>query len=274
MKKIIIVSTIFYLFYYSSITAIDTLDCPNKLPNKMSCIKGGIFTIGSSSNTWKDEQPEHKLYLSTFLIDQYEVTTLEYQQCVAEKKCSPTISNYKQLRGEQQPQVKATWFQARDYCQAYNKRLPTEAEFEAASRGPNGDIYPWGNEKATCDRAVIYDGPGRGCSKDFGEQGTTNVVGSKPIGRYNLYDMAGNAHEWVNDWFEKDYAKCGQACLGSNPRGPCDGKDTCLGYTERVVKGGSWYWNWDWARASKRRAYRPDNNPPHHFGFRCAKNVE
>ena len=276
MKYILELTTFFLFSFYSFLVANlpPTKPCPKNLPHRMSCVDGGLFIIGSSTSKWKDEFPEHKVYISTFLIDQYEVSTEEYQLCVTQKKCSPTISNYKQLRGDKQPQVKANWFQARDYCKYKNKRLPTEAEFEAASRGPNGEIYPWGNKKATCTEAVIFDEIGRGCVNTFGIEGTTHNIGSKPAGRYNLYDMSGNAHEWVNDWFESNYIKCGDACLSNNPKGPCNGKDNCPGYTERSVKGGSWYWNWDWARAAKRRAYQPENNPPHHFGFRCVQDIK
>ncbi len=248
--------------------------CPKNAPPEMSCVPGGPFIMGSDSKRWTDENPPHKVDLSTFLMDKYEVTTEEYQNCVKEKKCTYVRSNYRQMRGPKQPQVKVNWFQARDYCRSRGKRLPTEAEFEKASRGPNGNIYPWGNEKADCSRAVIMDKGKRGCTDKYGQQGITAEVGSRKPYVYGLYDMSGNVHEWVNDWYEKSYTKCGKACLDKDPKGPCDGKDDCPGYTEKVVKGGSWYWNWDWARAAKRRAWRPINKPPHHFGFRCAKDVE
>ena len=236
----------------------------------MACIPGGLFIIGSNSKKWRDENPEHQVALSTFLIDKFEVTTREYQGCVKKQGCASVISNYPQMRGLDQPQLKVNWFQARDYCLKKGKRLPTEAEFEAASRGIKGEVYSWGNEKADCQRAVIFTHLGRGCTRAFGKNGSTQKAGSRPPGRYGLYDMTGNAHEWVNDWYEKDYKKCGESCLGRDPLGPCQGKDECTGYTEKSVKGGSWYWDWDWARASKRRAYPPLNKPPHHFGFRCA----
>ncbi len=238
----------------------------------MSCILGGKFLIGSNSPEWRDENPAHEVTLSTYFIDRFEVTTKEYQQCVKEEGCEPVSSNYRQMRGANQPQLKVNWYQARAYCEKNGKRLPTEAEFEAASRGYNGEIYPWGNEKADCSKAVIAGKNGRGCTNEYGQQGSTNNVGSRKSGRYGLYDMVGNAQEWVNDWYEKSYTKCGANCLGHNPRGPCGGQDQCPNYTEKLIKGGSWYWDYKQAHASKRRAYPPQNQPPHHFGFRCAKN--
>ena len=247
--------------------------CPHETPEKMSCVPGGRFIVGSNSSKWRDENPAHEVVLSTFLIDQFEVTTREYQNCVKRRACTPAVSNYRQMRGLNQPQLKVSWYQAREYCQKHGKRLPTEAEFEAASRGPGGEMYPWGNEKADCERAVIFSGPGRGCTSAFQDQGNTAAVGSRKAGRYGLYDMAGNAHEWVSDWYERDYKKCAENCFGRDPQGPCQGEDNCPGYEKRSVKGGSWYWSHEWARASKRRAYHPSNQPPHHFGFRCAKTV-
>ncbi len=244
--------------------------CPENIPKEMSCIPGGTFIVGSNSKKWRDENYRHEVEISTFLIDKYEVSTSKYQKCVLAKLCTQAISNYKQMRKPDQPQVKVSWYQAKNYCNIHGKRLPTEAEFEAASRGPKGEIYPWGNEKAICEKAVIFDNKGRGCTHKYGKVGSTQRVGSRPGWRYGLYDMAGNAHEWVNDWYEKDYQK-NNVFRKKDPKGPCDGAENCPGYTQKIVKGGSWYWNWEWARASKRRAYNPQNIPPHHFGFRCAK---
>ncbi|MBN8220244.1 MAG: SUMF1/EgtB/PvdO family nonheme iron enzyme [Spirochaetes bacterium] len=259
-------------------------DCPKEIPAGMACIPGGTYTLGTNRKDFKKELPEltafaeHKAELSAFLIDKYEVTTREYQACVGAKQCSFTQSNYPHMRGPAQPQLKANWFQADAYCRAQGKRLPTEAEFEAASRGPQGEDYPWGNEPATCERAIIQEQEGRGCPskkaekgflptpQKFEHTGNTWEVGSRPVGRYGLYDMAGNAQEWVSDWFVESLAKCGAACTGRNPQGPGPTK-------QKLVKGGSWYWGPMSALAAVRRPYEPKNDPPHHFGFRCAKSL-
>lgn len=264
--------------------------CPDLVPSGMSCIPGGEYILGSDFRDWKKENwdlygfPIHRVELSPFLIDQKEVTTGEYQACVRSGKCTNQRSNYLHMRGENQPQLKITWFQARDYCQAMGKRLPTEAEFEAASRGPDGETFPWGNEPATCERAIIKDKTGRGCKGHPGpgfhetpairkETGSTWDVGSRTSGRYGLYDMSGNAQEWVSDWFAPDLEKCGTGCTGKDPKGPCDGADHCPGFDEKIVKGGSWYWGPVAAMAASRRPHFPANKPIHHFGFRCAKSL-
>lgn len=261
------------------------------VPNDMGCVPGGIFILGSNSTDWKTESydlssfSEHTVELSTFLIDKTEVTNQDYQACVAVGKCQPQWSNYPHLREPNQPQLKVDWYQAKAYCEAQGKRLPTEAEFEAASRGPNREMYPWGNQIANCNLAVIKDESGRGCQgqklpgfhqtpNSFKDTGSTWDVGSRQAYRYGLYDMSGNAQEWVSDWFAPTLEACGQACLGKDPKGPCHGSDVCQGFIEKLVKGGSWYWGPIAARAASRRPHFPENKPIHHFGFRCAKSIQ
>jgi formylglycine-generating enzyme required for sulfatase activity len=97
-------------------------------------------------------------------------------------------------------------------------------------------------------------------------------VGIKPASLYGLKDMIGNSYEWVADWYTKSYEKCGDACAGINPKGPCEGSAKyCKGHRRKVVRGGSWYWGVERNNAVYRRAHIPANKPAyHHFGFRCA----
>lgn len=250
----------------------DFADCPESIPAEMACVPGGPFIYGSNNPQWPDEHPEATVEISTFLIDRKEVTTKQYRECTEAGACKKVISNYLHMRDGDMPQVKVSWYDARDYCNWKGKRLPTEAEFEKASRGPDGNTYPWGNEKATCELAVIKEEGIRGCSRDHQPTGSPKVPATRPPGIYGIYDMSGNVHEWVADWYTEDRRKCGKDCLGKDPAGPCAGGE-CTGYDQKVVKGGSWYWDWDWARAAKRRAYPPANRPPHHFGFRCARSL-
>ena len=93
--------------------------------------------------------------------------------------------------------------------------------------------------------------------------------------RYGLCDMVGNAEEWVLDWWTRDWTECGDACSELNPRGPCDGTVECDHEDdERVVRGGSWYWDATHATGYHRRRHVPSNDPFHHFGFRCALPTE
>ncbi|MBX3722597.1 MAG: SUMF1/EgtB/PvdO family nonheme iron enzyme [Turneriella sp.] len=263
--------------------------CDKQIPG-MACIPAGEFIRGSNDHE-ADEKPTEKVYISQFYIDLTEVTNKAFNECIAAGKCRDCLKTGKckeigarygwRYKKDDQPVSGVSWFTAKEYCEFRRKRLPTEAEWEKAARGPNGNIYPWGNETATCKQAIIQIGEGKssikGCFNKRLEpewhMHTANVA-SRPAGVYGLYDMAGNVHEWVNDWYEESYAKCGDKCRGRDPKGPCDGADSCPGYRMRSVRGGSWWWTAPYARGSKRRANPPGNFPAvdyHHFGFRCAQ---
>lgn len=247
-------------------------------PVGMACVPGGWFLRGSN-----DGPPETRsmawVWVDTVYMDIYEVTTAEYQACVKSRKCDKAGPKYKDYDRPKQPITGVSWFDSVKYCKVHGQHLPTEAEWEHAARGNDGRAYPWGNEKATCKRAVIKDKSGRSCGVkkakgSYPEKGRTWEVGKFPPTLYGLYDMCGNSWEWVYDWHSKSYEKCGEACLGKNPRGPCDGADSCRRHYKKIVKGGSWYWDATWATTYFRRPHVPSNNPYHHFGFRCAASVE
>jgi len=263
--------------------------CDSPIPG-MACIPAGDFIRGSNDYE-EDEKPQEKVYVSQFYMDITEVTNKEFNKCTAQGKCQSCLKSKlchkigpsygKDYLGPDQPAMGIPWYSAREYCEFVGKRLPTEAEWEKAARGPDGNIFPWGNEPATCERAIIETG-----EHDKGIKGCHakrmlphRLMHSRPVksrapGAYGLYDMAGNAHEWVQDWYTPSYAACGEKCRGRDPKGPCDGADNCPGYTNKLVRGGSWWWTAPYARGSKRRPNFPHMSPwenYHHFGFRCAK---
>jgi formylglycine-generating enzyme len=264
----------------------------------MKCIPGGVFIRGSESDrtcpqgelrSVPQKKPNHRpiqeVKVSTFYMDETEVTYAAYQQCVIQKKCRPTRPRYSDYNAPQQPMVGMTWFDAHQYCLAQGKQLPTESQWEKAARGPGGELYPWGNEPSDCKRSVIKDPKlGRSCGVkkrySYASKGKTLPVKSKPSGRYGLYDMIGNAEEWTSDWYTKDWEVCGEACAGADPKGPCASQDSakpCKGYRRKVVRGGSWYWPASCATSWNRRPHFPQNGKPygyHHFGFRCAASIE
>ncbi len=255
----------------SLITAVLSTNPPDvcgPVPTDMACIPGGEFTRGRNDGKPR-EAPEMRLHIDTFWMDITEVTVEAYRACVRAGACRRAGPRYKGFSQKTQPILGVRWFDARDYCQWKGKRLPTEAEWEKAARGPDGERYPWGNDKPSCKRTVYKAAATNGCGR-----GTTWPVMSKPVGRYGLYDMAGNAWEWVADWYAPDYRACGPGCNGPNPKGPCDGATECPGHHTKVVRGGSWWWNWQYVSSSWRRYHRPENRPFHHFGFRCASDVK
>ena len=277
MKQKIIISCLILLSgaFCHQITASEDADCRKASPPEdMKCIPGGEFIRGShrislNEDTQKqiqDEKPEMKVHVSTFFMDETEVTYSEYQKCFQAGKCTKAGPNYRGYDGPDMPMVGLSWFQARDFCRWKGRRLPTEAEWEKAARGEKGELYPWGNEPASCENSILKENEKKGCGT-----GKTWNVKSRPVGRYGLYDMAGNSWEWVHDWYSENYAECGEFCAGKDPKGPCGGSDTCPGHKEKIVKGGSWWWSSEYAESSNRRPHYPANKPFHHFGFRCAK---
>jgi formylglycine-generating enzyme required for sulfatase activity len=243
----------------------------------MKCVPEGNFIRGADDDA-TDQRPRSTVWVSTFFMDTHEVTNAKWKECVAAGKCRKTAgpargSGYVHFSGPNQPIVGVSWFDARDYCAWKGRRLPTEAEWEKAARGPDGNVYSWGNEKATCERAILEENGKKGCGHGKPPKWGTADVGSKAAGAYGLFDMAGNSWEWVQDWYTKSYAACGKACEGRDPKGPCDGADTCDGFRHRSVRGGSWWWPWKQSRGAWRRAHLPGNKPFHHFGFRCAASV-
>lgn len=254
-----------------------TASCDDvSVPEGMQCIPGGVFQRGSerisidedSRSEIADERPVMEIEISPFFMDTFEVTYGQYQTCVQDGDCTAAGPNYRGYSAAAQPMLGLTWFQARQYCEVNGKRLPTEAEWEFAARGPESEIYPWGNDPIGCEKAIIQENESKGCGR-----GSTWPVGSRPAYRYGLHDMAGNSWEWVADWYSEDYEACGPGCTGKDPLGPCEGADDCSGYDRRVLKGGSWWWDGEYAISSNRRAHYPDNSPFHHYGFRCSRSL-
>ena len=252
--------------------------CPEGegIPEAMSCIPGGPFVRGSNDH-WDHAKPQAEVWVQTFWMDQYEVTYAEYKACQKAGECDRAGPQYVDFDRPAQPINGISWFDADKYCRAQGKRLPTEAEWEKAARGGDARLYPWGDEEATCAHAIIKGEPeGRGCGVlKSGKKPDTGYpwnVGSRDPNPYGLYDMAGNAYEWVADWFATSYEACGEACGGVDPKGPCDGAKSCHGYRRKVVRGGSWYWDRTYATGVHRRDHVPKNpiDNFHHFGFRCA----
>ncbi len=241
---------------------------PDEVVKGMVEVPGGGFLMGCNDAVddlcLDDEFPYHTVDVSTFWIDEFEVTADEYMACTDASGCSVAETgnawnncNLGIVDREDHPINCVTWYQAVDYCAWVGKRLPTEAEWEKAARGTDGRMYPWGNETPTCDHAVIA---WAGCSF----QSSTEPVGSRPLGAspYGAQDMAGNVWEWVEDWYHETYD--GAPTDGSAWVVPED--------TRRVVRGGSWneYYLSNDLRTSHRRSDMPEHNNAH-LGFRCVQ---
>jgi formylglycine-generating enzyme required for sulfatase activity len=153
------------------------------------------------------------------------------------------------------PVTFVSWNDAKDYCEWEGKRLPSETEWEKASRGTNGNEYAWGND-------WVYDGANTS-EADW-------VYGAAPVGSYpkdkspyGVYDTVGNVSEWVDSWYD------------AYPNSDFDSK--LFGKTYKVAKGGGWSTSGHYAlqlysRAAHRMNLKPDANYDD-VGFRCAKNA-
>ncbi|HRV17242.1 MAG TPA: bifunctional serine/threonine-protein kinase/formylglycine-generating enzyme family protein [Myxococcota bacterium] len=229
-------------------------------------IPGGSFSMGSNDgDPDDDEQPVHRVTVPTFEMSKTQVTVDQYMACVDAGACTaPDTGDYCNWgpsgRGKH-PINCVDWHQAQAYAKWAGGRLPSEAEWEYAARSGGRDWkYPWGNEDATCERAVMWEsGTGNGCGR-----GSTWPVCSKPRGNttHGLCDMAGNVWEWVQDWYHDSYN--GAPTDGSAWESPTG--------SSRVVRGGSWF---NFA-GRVRAAYRGNGDPGIRYvnlGLRLARSV-
>ena len=236
---------------------------PNDTGIEWVRIPGGSFNMGSEDGD-SDEMPVHIVMVPTFEMGNTQVTVDQYRACVDAGACTaPSTSewcNWGQSDRGKHPINCVDWNQAQAFATWAGGRLPSEAEWEYAARSGGGDCkYPWGDEDATCERAVMNDGSGYGCGRD-----STWPVCSKLKGNttHGLCDMAGNVWEWVQDWYHDSYNGAPTDGLAwESPTG-----------SDRVYRGGSWLSYARYVRAADRDnadpRYRRDN-----LGFRLARSV-
>ncbi|HOD09060.1 MAG TPA: SUMF1/EgtB/PvdO family nonheme iron enzyme, partial [Myxococcota bacterium] len=230
---------------------------------EMKLVASGSFWMGCNSavdtQCENDEKPYHKVTLSAYYMDMTEVTQSEYKKCIDAGECDTPPCDWDPSEMPNRPVVCVNWSQAGEYCAWAGKRLPTEAEWEKAARGTDGRKYPWGNEDATCEYAVMYDGTDYSC----GTNSTWDVCSKSPAGDspYGLCDMSGNVWEWVSDWYDFRYYTNSPA---SNPTGPVSG-------SYRIFRGGCFDYSAGNLRASYRYAHYNPSAAIALVGFRCAR---
>lgn len=234
----------------------------------MALVPDGNYRIGSPDNMGDpDEHPSHTVKLGRYYIDKHEVTGFAYLKFVAETGGNHpewlrpggkfnietgTENYYKRLSGrlksEKHPVVGVSWKDADAYCRHAGKRLPTEAEWEAAARAGAATAYHFGEDVT---HAASY------AWLETNSSGVPHRVGEKKSNAFGLYDMHGNVWEWVSDYYAADYYSRSPK---HSPRGPEAG-------TEHVIRGGSWAFDADSSRLANRASYAKANDD---IGFRCA----
>lgn len=228
------------------------------IPEGMVYVRGGTFQMGTLPGVGEpEEHPRHPVQLSPYAIDRDETSVGAFNRWCGEagSRCGWRLEHSASMMADH-PVTGVTWHEARAFCRSLGKDLPTEAQWEAAARwdpqtGREGR-YPWGNAEPSCSRANSMD-----CHKARTVPlGTTR--GTSPVG---ARDMAGNAREWVLDWFGSY-----PAGKKTDPRGPSSGK-------HRVLRGGSYGGAAEDIRATDRDHAPPDHRSEYE-GFRCAVPVE
>lgn len=263
-----------------------------------TCVKDYKQDQQTCEGWYKPELPQHKVHLDAFYLDKYEVTNRLFQLFVQQTSYRTTAEQegsawalvegkgWEEVKGAnwQKPEAAATifdsgrmdhpvvsvsWGDGQAYCRWAEKRLPTEAEFEYATRAGTTTQYWWGpgnpgtrrveniaDESAKQLLSVIMPGYNDGTVR-------TAPVGSYEVNPWGLYDISGNVREWVADWYDSNYYSKSPA---QNPIGPSGGE-------YRVLRGGSWDNDPGDVRSADRGrdapTYRGDD-----IGFRCAQDVK
>lgn len=157
----------------------------------MVYVPAGEFFMGYLRQSWPKTDTRRKERTDSYWIDETEVTVGMFQQCVDEGVCDSSNVWETKKPKDDYPVTNVTWHEANNYCQWAGGRLPTEAEWEKAGRGTEGNIYPWGNVFYYGDNYIII----------VLSTNDLRTVGSFEynISYYGAKDMAGNAQEWVYD---------------------------------------------------------------------------
>ena len=268
-------------------------------PREAVRVPGGPFTRGSDEEalgraaslckktyarprqckaSWFErESPQKQIVLNTFYIDRFEVTNAQFGACVEAGACTaPRYSDCDvldpktgqrsaggpvsgALKAAEHPVVCVDWSQARAFCAFVGGRLPTEAEWEKAARGPDdARALPWGD---VWDPSRLNWGETGGPGSSDGHAQTA-PVGSYPEGvsPYGVHDMAGNVWEWTLDWFDEGfYARAAE----KNPL-----NETATRY--KVLRGGAWSFAGNGARVAYRHFGAPEGVDDG-VGFRCVR---
>jgi len=270
------------ILYYNQILSINPNDenCKKKckyclekiIPQEnMALVESGVFVMGSNLGE-ANEKPEHEVSISSFYIDKYETTNLEFsiflnlknigldsaKQLIElnETDCKIEYINgwYKPVTGyEDFPVVEVNWYGANAYAQWLGKRLPTEAEWEFAAKGGNNTRNTKFCGANIPDSIAVF--------RDNSNL-NINIIGSKLPNELGIYDMSGNVWEWCSDWYMQNFYFMS----------PYENPQVINDTDYKVLKGGGCSSLETNLRPQYRNYYFPDEAQKS-FGFRCVKNA-
>lgn len=225
---------------------------------RMARIPAGWFEMGSSTGQ-DNERPVHRVWVDDFELAICQVTNADYGVFLAATDHrKPLHWNDPDFSNPEQPVVAPSWFDAVAHCEWLSRvtrrhyRLPTEAEWEHATRGGlEQKQYPWGDEPP----------------ESLSDYASRWKKGPEPVGRgernaFGLCDIGANVHEWCADWFSADYYAVSPE---RNPQGPTEG-------TRRASRGGSWRHYTKVSRCSARSSIPPEFQYAD-YGFRVARSL-
>jgi formylglycine-generating enzyme required for sulfatase activity len=218
-------------------------------------VPAGAFTMGDDENS-----PRREIHLDAYYIDRHEITTSRYAKFLEATGSVRPPEGWETVnlaKDGELPVIGVDWNDAAAYCKWAGRRLPTEAEWEKAARGTDARTYPWGEAPPAAELATF-----RRSAPDAYRGGLT-PVGAHPGGRspYGADDLAGNAAEWVADWYSESFPRSDVR----NPQGPASGPG-------RVIRGGGWQDPPERVSATK-RFHANAQTRSEDTGFRCARDA-
>jgi formylglycine-generating enzyme required for sulfatase activity len=254
------------------------------LDRQMASIPAGEFWMGSQDGP-QDEQPQRRILLDAYEIDRFETTNAQYRRfTLASGVIPPPYWEEDSYPGGQDalPVVGVSWNQAEAYCEWVGKRLPSEAEWEKACRGDSGSIYPWGISWPPNRANVGWSSRGNwplSLEDGWGllRQKRLDALypGLEPVGsylrgasEYGVFDLVGNASEWVLDWYTwQGYTQTpAENPVGAGPA------------WNHSVRGSGWFDRKgqegliaDLSRCARRNSSHSHDDP--RLGFRCARSL-
>lgn len=236
--------------------------CQDEPNIQMAFVKGGNFFMGCDDKKYlgeeyQNERPLHRVNVSSFSISKYEITMGQWRSIMGVKPPAYDDIDYSNKDCDNCPVVKVSWNDVQEFIKRLNAkfpdrhyRLPTETEWEYAARGGKySKKYKYsGGDKLS---EVAWYGK---------SNGATHPVGQKQANELAIFDMCGNAMEWVNDWYADDYYS--KTIDEINPKGPETG-------AKRVARGGSYFDDEAICRTTYRSRFAPTTRQ-WNLGFRLA----